>query len=506
MEQHHESMSREYEQANILDYNSETSSILVADDTRLLKETKKKTSKRTNISSSSSSSSSRRSDGDKLTNRVFDDTVELKNVIQRKPYLCAIALCSTLSFGFAIGFSTVFVAFKRGYFQSTDDTNQVQHVDTTATATATTDLFQTSIVNQKSTNEDHKIWEYIESFMFQDHSTLLTSSSPSQPSPPSSSSKITTTSKTTGQSGPLLRFPFQGGTTQPRPIIYLNRPDAYALLIDAIPGGTSGTSPSMSEYSSDFFLISSGLDVQINSAYCGAASSVAILNSLRFLRATGSDGGVDGVTIPVDPAYTPHLYATQSDIFNQCTETSVISHAGGGGPGVDGILTPPYGLSMPQVAGVLRCHLNTTTTSGIGWDVFEQYVDKSHITAGKVRYDLKNALSDPNSRVLVNYDRSSIGQVGGGHWSPVGSYSDKLDAFLILDVGKYKYPPVWIPTERLFDALATYDDCGSWNFPDGQDRLSQEERTAHTTEGYAATLVKLDCEKKLRGYITVTRT
>ena len=81
------------------------------------------------------------------------------------------------------------------------------------------------------------------------------------------------------------------------------------------------------------------------------------------MRATGSDDGVDGVTIPVDPAYTPHLYATQSDIFNQCTETSVISHAGGGGPGVDGILTPPYGLSMPQVAGVLRCHLNTTTSS-----------------------------------------------------------------------------------------------------------------------------------------------
>jgi len=229
---------------------------------------------------------------------------------------------------------------------------------------------------------------------------------------------------------------------------------------------------------------------------------VAILNSLRFLKSTIKDDGVD---IPVDPVYAPYSYATQIDIFDECTRREVISHTGGG-PGVDGILTPPYGLSMPQIAGILRCHLNDTTTSGIGWDVQVQYVDKSHITLKKMRFDIKNALSDPNSRVLVNYDRSAIGQVGGGHWSPVGSYSEKEDAFLILDVAKYKYPPVWIPTDRLFDGLATYDNCGFWNFPNGQDSLSQEEKMANTKEMYAAAMSKLGCKKEFRGYITVTRT
>lgn len=259
----------------------------------------------------------------------------------------------------------------------------------------------------------------------------------------------------------------------------------------------------MSEYANDFFLVSSGLDAQINQAYCGVASAVAILNSLRFLKLKEEDG----VDIPVDDVYEPYKYATQKDIFNECTMQSVISKTGGG-PGVDGILTPPYGMNMQQIAQILRCHMNKTTTAdnGIGWSVEEQYVDKSHMTPGKMRFDIKNALSNPNSRVLVNYNRTTVGQDGGGHWSPVGSYSEKHDAFLILDVAKYKYPPVWIPTERLFDGLATYDNCGEWNFPYGQAALTEEERMTHSKKEYEAISIKLGCKERLRGYITVTRT
>jgi hypothetical protein len=54
--------------------------------------------------------------------------------------------------------------------------------------------------------------------------------------------------------------------------------------------------------------------------------------------------------------------------------------------------------------------------------------------------------------------------------------------------------------------LTTYDECGSWNFPNGQDLLSQEERTTDTKEAYAAVTKKLGCKEELRGIITVTRT
>ncbi len=429
-------------------------------------------------------------------NKFIFASSELKKAILHKPWLSAYIMLSTLFFGFAIGFATGYLAYEKGYFHDngnrfgndsyiSNHQSEIQEGDLTISARESEREREREREHERERTKKEKeerVWEFLDTYLFHE-----------LPSMSSSSSSVAQ------QQNPLLRFPFQGGTTAPRPLIYLNRADAYSLFIDSISGGTIAT---MSQYSNDFFLISSGLDAQVNQAYCGVATAVGILNSLRFLKSTIND---DGVNIPVDPVYKPYPYATQTDIFDECTKENVISQTGGG-PGVDGILTPPYGLSMPQIAGLLRCHLNATTASGIGWSVQEQYVDKSHITPGKMRFDLKNALSDPNSRVLVNYDRSAIGQEGGGHWSPVGSYSEKQDAFLILDVAKYKYPPVWIPTERLFDALATYDNCGVWDFPGAQDKLSQEERMTHTKEGYAATMTKLGCKKELRGYITVTRT
>jgi len=295
----------------------------------------------------------------------------------------------------------------------------------------------------------------------------------------------------------LALLPFQTGPS--RQLIYLNRADAYELLLETIPLGSS----TISQYSNDFFLLLSGLDVQINAKYCGSATAVAILNSLRYLRSSGNHE--DGVDIPVDLAYAPYSYATQGDIFDECTKTTVISQTNGG-VGVNGILTPPYGLNMGQVANLLRCHLNSTDDSGGGtWDIQSHFIDKTHMTVNKVKYELRNALSDPNSRVLVNYERDAIGQEGGGHWSPVGSYSEKWDAFLILDVAKYKYPPVWIPAERLFAAMATVDHCGFWDYPNAQQNLNMEERNTPWKQLSASTLTKLGCEKKLRGYITVKK-
>lgn len=328
-----------------------------------------------------------------------------------------------------------------------------------------------------------------------------------------------------------------GGSKPERPLIYLNRPDAYDLLMDDYT--LSPSMVSISQYSTDFFLLGAGLDVQINQAYCAAATTAAVLNSLRFLTTTQ---GNDHLDIPVGEVYNPYPYATQVDIFNSCTEQNVVSRTGGG-RGVDGILTPPFGLSMTQVAELLKCHLNVATDTiwdstpkqsydtdanstvpsqrrttveamegsplggpEISWSVQVTHVDKTHLTLGKVRFDLKNALADFNSHVIVNYDRDTVNQVGGGHWSPLGSYSEKEDAFLVLDVAKYKYTPAWIPIERLFDGMATWDECGVWDFPQGQDRLTPEERTTHDPNVFSQALEKLGCQRQLRGYIIITRT
>ncbi len=369
-------------------------------------------------------------------------------------------ILSSLFFGFSIGFSIGYLSAENGVFTKKAAQNDIDPNNWS--------------LNIEESTEDGFADEgrrFIDEFLFHENS-LDEDGEQSQ--------------------DPMMRFPFQVST--PSKPIYLNGPDAYSLLLDTNPSIAS-----ISDYSRDFFLIMSGMDTQINQAYCGAATVAAIINSLRYITKPGEAD--DGIDIPVDKIYAQHPYATQKDIFNSCTEKTVIKHTGGGF-GQDGILTPPYGLSMGQVANLLKCHLKSTKSRD--WTVTTQYVDATHQTVGKLRFDLKNALQDPFSRVLVNYNRTAVGQSGGGHWSPIGSYSEKLDMFLLLDVAKYKFPPTWIPTERLFEGLATVDRCGEWNYPDGQDFLSQEERIAPTPDQYEALLPKLGCKQKLRGYIVVS--
>ena len=50
-----------------------------------------------------------------------------------------------------------------------------------------------------------------------------------------------------------------------------------------------------------------------------------------------------------------------------------------------------------------------------------------------------------------------MGQEKGGHISPLAAYDIESDRFLILDVARYKYPPVWVTTADLFAAMKTTD-------------------------------------------------
>ncbi len=59
--------------------------------------------------------------------------------------------------------------------------------------------------------------------------------------------------------------------------------------------------------------------------------------------------------------------------------------------------------------------------------------------------------------MIVNYLRKAIGQERGGHISPLAAYDAEMDRFLILDVSRYKYPPVWVRASELFAAMDTTD-------------------------------------------------
>lgn len=262
------------------------------------------------------------------------------------------------------------------------------------------------------------------------------------------------------------------------PLLYFNTTEAFSLLMNGY---------GWFDYSQDFLHMQEGFDVQVNQAYCAVATSAAILNS--FPRET--------VLLPIDSIYSPHPYATQrSLVASSCVQQTVVLH----NDTFDGVRHTPGGISLEQTRSLLDCHLNTSE-----YDIEIVHVDPRNYTLDKVRQDLRLALMDPLARVLVNFDRRVLGQEGGGHFSPLGSYTEREDAFLIMDVAKYKYPPVWVPAARLFASMATVDKCGDWDFPQAQDRVSKDDYkqavSSHTI--FEELLQELNCEQRYRGYIIV---
>jgi hypothetical protein len=79
------------------------------------------------------------------------------------------------------------------------------------------------------------------------------------------------------------------------------------------------------------------------------------------------------------------------------------------------------------------------------------------LPASDMRARLIAALGQPDSRVIVNFNRASLGQEGGGHFSPLVAYDAASDSFLILDVARYKYPPAWVAFQDLDTSMRTLD-------------------------------------------------
>src|SRR5215831_12312635 len=63
------------------------------------------------------------------------------------------------------------------------------------------------------------------------------------------------------------------------------------------------------------------------------------------------------------------------------------------------------------------------------------------------------------SYLLVNFSRATLSDdnTGGGHFSPLAAYNGRADDLLVMDVARYKFPPFWVDTDLLWQAMATTD-------------------------------------------------
>lgn len=186
--------------------------------------------------------------------------------------------------------------------------------------------------------------------------------------------------------------------------IWIAAPTKADLALPAPLEAWRGDPPS-DRYSQDFAALVSAFRPQMHRSFCGPASIETIL------RAYGQSQ-VDQTTI--FPSFSLKL-----DTFYT-------------------------GMSLAELA-----HL----AQSVGLHAEMAYADAMDLESFRAR--LKANLERPDDFVVVNYDRRVLKQSGGGHISPVASYDQARDAFLVLDEAAYRYPFTWVPAPLLYQAVHT---------------------------------------------------
>ncbi|HTZ68327.1 MAG TPA: phytochelatin synthase family protein [Roseiarcus sp.] len=171
-----------------------------------------------------------------------------------------------------------------------------------------------------------------------------------------------------------------------------------------------------------YFPLASNFVTQKTQSYCGVASIVMVLNAL-------------GLPAPAVPEYTPYRTFTQDNVLNERTDVVLPRET-----------LARQGMTLDQIGGILA-------TEPVKAEVHHA----SDSSVDEFRKLASAYLGEPGHFVIVNYLRKALGEQIGGHISPLAAYDAKADRFLILDVARYKYPPVWVKTADIFAAMNTPD-------------------------------------------------
>lgn len=163
---------------------------------------------------------------------------------------------------------------------------------------------------------------------------------------------------------------------------------------------------------------------------CGPVTATMVLNAF----------GTQGLPAPVSDLYsihvdnfsmTNHYWDLQNINASECVKKAV---------------GRSRGLSLTQLGAMLDCASPRTSV-----DIVHSYES----SVSKFREAIVKAFeAEPLQYVTVNFDRHGLDQMGAGHHSPLGAYDAVSDKVLLLDVARYKYPPVWVHVEDMWRSMA----------------------------------------------------
>lgn len=182
----------------------------------------------------------------------------------------------------------------------------------------------------------------------------------------------------------------------------------------------------------DYLPLSLEFVTQDNLAYCGVATLVMVLNALEIEAPVAPNHRIPGL---VD-----YRFFTQDNVFKNEKTHDVIKPE----------LIARQGMTLEELAGLFQ-----------SYPVVVQTFHGEDVSLEQFRKLAVQNLQQARNFLVVNYLRPSLGQKGGGHISPVAAYDEQSDRFLILDVARYRYSPVWVKAETLWNAINTVDSTSS---------------------------------------------
>lgn len=193
-------------------------------------------------------------------------------------------------------------------------------------------------------------------------------------------------------------------------LLYLTSEQGEARLLDA-------------DLNRDYFSLATYVESEQILTFCGPATVAAVANAL-------------GIPRPSPDRLYPWTLFTQDTLFNEANQK-----------------LKPY--AMVEHEGLTLAELDTFIEN-TGLAAEHHFADETSVD--ELRTAIRETLEDRDARFIANYSRKALPQEGDGHISPIGAYDEETDSVLILDVAKYKYPPVWISVEKLHAAMMMVDE------------------------------------------------
>jgi hypothetical protein len=213
----------------------------------------------------------------------------------------------------------------------------------------------------------------------------------------------------------LLGYSWQHMHEKP-PLALYPMPDSLTAL-DSLAGQKL---LAQSQYKSDYDSLSAHLETQQRRAFFGIASAVTAINALLE----------SGHEVTQQTFFTPSV-----------SEQHPEWRATFGGTTLSRLSLMIGAFEYQAESGDLLAQFDS------------QHYPAENFSEELFRKMLKANLLQADNIMLVNYQRSELGQANMEHISPVAAYHTQSDQVLILDTASYHYPSAWVPVSLLWKAM-----------------------------------------------------